>query len=54
MEHRVRFELTALEFCRLLHWASLPPVRKFVLCSFAKNSGCSLRGTRKPTSWIQS
>jgi hypothetical protein len=26
LEHRVRFELTVLEFCRLLHWASLPPV----------------------------
>ena len=28
LEHRVRFELTVLQFCRLLHWASLPPVHK--------------------------
>ena len=27
LEQRVRFELTALGFCRPLHWASLPPLR---------------------------
>ena len=29
MEQRVGFEPTVLEFCRLLHWASLPPLHKF-------------------------
>ena len=28
MEQRVRFELTVLQFCRLLHWATLPPLHK--------------------------
>jgi hypothetical protein len=27
LEHRAGFEPAALEFCRLLHWATLPPMR---------------------------
>ena len=29
LEQRVRFELTALGFCRPLHWASLPPLHVY-------------------------
>ena len=31
LDVRVRFELTVLQFCRLLHWASLPPHDNMVL-----------------------
>lgn len=30
VEHRARFELAALRFCRPLHWASLPPVNETI------------------------
>ena len=41
MECRVGFEPTALQFCRLLHWASLPPLHKLFGIP---------RGIRTPTS----
>jgi hypothetical protein len=34
LEQRVGFEPTVLEFCRLLHWASLPPLHISFNCFY--------------------
>ena len=52
LEHRARFELAVLQFCRLLRWASPPPVHCLERVGRVELRNISLEDCRAPLATI--